>query len=452
MMEYMNTISDINNTINSFVWGPPILILLLGAGIYFTIKTGFFQIRYFGFVIKNTFFTLFKNKKRTSKGVITPFQALTTALASTIGTGNIVGVATAIAIGGPGSVFWLWLSAFFGMMTKYSEILLSIKYRKRNDEGNFVGGPMYYLEEGLNMKCLGVLFAIFGFFASFGIGNIAQINSIAVAFQNSLNINPLITGICIAIAISFIIVGGVNRIAHTTEKLVPYMIIFYFTITFIALIVNGKNIPAAFMMILSHALKPTSAIGGFAGASILLTVKSGVSKGIFSNEAGLGSSPIAHAAADTGHPVNQAVWGIFEVFIVTVVICTTTALVILTSGVWSCGLQGVELTISAFSTVFPVFAPHAIAISIFFFAFSTLVSWCYYGERCLEYLLKTCNFNVLYKLIYSAVIVVGATSDLTLVWVLSDTLNGLMAVPNLIGILGLSGVVINTTRSYFHMK
>lgn len=450
MNEYFNIISDINNIVNSFVWGPPMLILLLGTGIYFTIRTGFFQVRYFKYIIKNTFFSLFSNNKRTAKGAITPFQALTTALASTIGTGNIVGVATAIAIGGPGSVFWLWISAFFGMMTKYAEILLSIKFRKRNDEGNFVGGPMYYITEGLNMKWLGILFAIFGLFASFGIGNIAQINSIAVAFHNSLNINPLITGIIIAIVISFIIVGGVNRVAHTTEKLVPYMIIFYFTITLIVLIANAKNIPSAFIIIFSHAFKKTAAVGGFTGSAIILTIKSGVSKGIFSNEAGLGSTPIAHAAADTRHPVNQAIWGIFEVFIVTVIVCTSTALVILSTGVWSTGLQGVELTISAFSTVFPVFAPLAIAISIFFFAFSTLVSWSYYGEKCLEYLVSSSCLNVPYKLIYSAVIVIGATSDLSLVWVLSDTLNGLMAIPNLIGLLGLSKVVIKTTKNYFH--
>ena len=450
MNECFNIIADINILINNFVWGPPMLLLLLGTGIYFTVRTGFFQIRYFRYILNSTIFSLFKNKKKPTKGAITPFQALTTALASTVGTGNIVGVATAIAIGGPGSIFWLWLSAFFGMMTKYSEILLSIKFRKRNDEGDFVGGPMYYITDGLKMKWLGVLFAIFGLFASFGIGNIAQINSIALAVNSSLNIDPLATGIVVAVLISFIIVGGVKRIAQTTEKLVPYMIIFYFAITLVVLIANIKNIPSAFIIIFSHAFKKTAAVGGFAGSAIILTIKSGVSKGIFSNEAGLGSSPIAHAAADTGHPVNQAMWGIFEVFIVTVIVCTSTALVIITTGVWNSGLQGVELTISAFSTVFPTFAPHAITISIFFFAFSTLVSWSYYGEKCLEYLVNSSRLNILYKLIYSAVVVIGATSDLSLVWVLSDTLNGLMAIPNLIGILGLSGVVIKTTKNYFH--
>lgn len=449
MNDYISEIKNINAVVNNFVWGTPMLALLLGTGIYYTVKTGFFQIRYFPFILKNTFFTLFDNKKRTCRCAITPFQALTTALASTIGTGNIVGVAAAISSGGPGAVFWLWLSSFFGMMTKYAEILLSIKYRKKNDDGFYVGGPMYYIEEGLNMKWLGALFAIFGLFASFGIGNIAQINSIAVAFYSSLHIKPHITGIVIAIIISFIIVGGVKRIAMTTEKLVPYMIVFYLAITLVVLIYNAKNIIPAFSLIFKHAFSKTAALGGFAGSLVKNTIKSGVSKGIFSNEAGLGSSPIAHAAADTRHPVDQAVWGIFEVFIVTVIVCTSTALVILTSGVWSSGLQGVDLTIRAFSTVMPFFAPHAISISIFCFAFSTLVSWSYYGEKCLEYLVNSRNFNIPYKLIYSAVIVIGATSDLSLVWVLSDTLNGLMAIPNLIGILGLSNIVIKTTKDYF---
>ena len=311
---------------------------------------------------------------------------------------------------------------------------------------------MYYISEGLKMRWLGALFAVFGLLASFGIGNIAQINSIAVAFYSSMHIEPLTTGIIIAVIISFIIVGGVKRIAATTEKLVPYMIIFHLAITLIVLIYNAKNIIPAFGLIFRHAFSETSAVGGFTGSFIMNTIKSGVSKGIFSNEAGLGSSPIAHAAADTRHPVNQAIWGIFEVFIVTVIVCTSTALAILTTGAWYTGLQGVELTIKAYSTVMPLFASHAIAISIFCFAFSTLVSWSYYGEKCLEYLVNSTVLNIPYKLIYSTVIVIGATSDLSLVWVLSDTLNGLMAIPNLIGVLGLSDVIIKTTKNYFHMN
>lgn len=443
-----NLIININDIANKIVWGPHMLILLLGTGLYFSVKTNFLQIRKFPHIFKKTILSMFY-KTKTSKGAISPFQALTTALASTIGTGNIVGVASAIAIGGPGAVFWIWVSGFLGMMTKYSEVLLSIKYRKRDDQGNYAGGPMYYLKDGLNMKWLGILFSLFGVIASFGIGNIAQINSIATAFNDSFNIEPLFTGVIIAIIISFIIVGGVNRIAKTTEKLVPFMIIFYFGMSLIVLIINFKNIPYAFNIIISHAFNNTAAVGGFAGSTIMLTIKSGIARGIFANEAGLGSSPIAHAAADTKDPVHQSMWGIVEVFIDTILVCTCTALVILTTGVWDNGLNGVNLTISAFETIFPIFASFAVTIAIFCFAFSTLVSWSYYGERCLEFLTGSSRFNVIYKLIYSAIIVIGATSNITLVWDISDTLNGLMAIPNLIGVLGLSGVVIKTTRNYF---
>jgi AGCS family alanine or glycine:cation symporter len=280
-------------------------------------------------------------------------------------------------------------------------------------------------------------------------GNMAQIHSIASSFNNSLHINPSITGIVIAIIVSFIIVGGVNRIAKTTEKLVPYMSIFYLSLTMLVLLANIKNIPSSFSMIFSHAFNSTAATGGFAGSTMMFTIKSGVSRGVFANEAGLGSSPIAHAAADTNTPVSQAIWGIAEVFIDTILICSCTALVIISTGKWNSGLMGVDLTISAFSSVLPNLAPHAISLSIFFFAFSTLISWSYYGEKCLEFLVGSNRFNILYKLIYTGIIAIGATADLSFVWDVSDILNGLMVIPNLVGVLGLSGIVIKTTNDYF---
>jgi AGCS family alanine or glycine:cation symporter len=448
----MYTAVLINDSVQRIVWGPHLLILILGTGMYYSLRTDFLQIRKLPYILCSIVSSVLKKNKLNGKGTITQFQALTTALASTIGTGNIVGVATAIAVGGPGAVFWIWVSAFLGMMTKYSEILLSLKFRRRNAEGNVVGGPMYYISEGLGLKFLGVLFSFFGLLASFGIGNIAQINSIAVSFQNSFNIKPLFTGIVIAISISFIIVGGVSRISRTTEKLVPYMVIFYVVITSAVLLDNIGNIPYSFKMILSHAFTDTAAAGGFAGSTLMMTVRMGVARGIFANEAGLGSSPIAHAAADAREPAEQAVWGIAEVFIDTILICTCTALCIISTGAWNSGLYGVDLTICAFSSTMPVFAPYAISISIFFFAFSTLVSWSYYGERCIEFLAGSSRLNTFYKLVYSAVIVAGSVTDLSLVWQISDTLNGLMAFPNLIGVLALSGTVIKATDIYFNKK
>lgn len=445
----INFISQINNHVNNFVWGPAMLILMLGTGLYFTIKTDFLQFKKFFRIFNETLLSIFKKDQNNDDGSISPFQALTTALASSVGTGNIVGVATAIAIGGPGAVFWIWVSAILGMMTKYAEILLAMKYRVRNDEGNFVGGPMYYLTNGLNMKFLGKLFAIFGLFASFGIGNMTQINSISTAAQSSLGIRPAITGVVIAIAISFIIVGGVQRIAKITEKLVPYMIVFFVFITFCVLFSNAKNIPDALKLIFTHAFSKTSAVGGFVGSTLMNTIKIGISRGVFTNEAGLGSSPIAHAASCTKEPVKQAMWGMLEVFIDTILMCTCTALVLITTDVWHMDLTGIDMNIAAFATVFPNFAPHAITISIFCFAFATLISWSYYGEKCIEFLVGSSSLNVIYKLIYSAIIVVGATSDVTTVWKISDSLNGLMAIPNLIGILGLSSIVIKSTKSYF---
>lgn len=435
--------------INNIIWGPVMIILILGTGIFFTVKTNFLQIRKFMFMLNKTVFSIFKKSSNTNKKMISPFQALTTALAGTIGTGNIVGTATAIAIGGPGALFWIVLSSFFGMITKYSEILLAVKYRVKRADGKVSGGPMYYIQNGLKNKFLAFAFSVFGLLASFGIGNMAQINSISTSMQSSLGIKPIYTGVAVAIIVALVIIGNVQRIARTTEKIIPFLTIFYVVITIVVLMNNYQNIADSIVLIVKSAFSKTAAVGGFLGSGFMLTVKSGISKGVFTNEAGLGSSPIAHAMADTEHPVVQAMWGIFEVFVDTILICSITGLAIISSGKWSSGLSGADLAISSFSQGLGSFAPHAISFSLLFFAFLSLLGWSFYGEKCLEYILKTDKFNFIYKLLFSCVVVIGATSDIQLVWNISDALNGLMAIPNIIALLFLSNVVVKTTKDYF---
>lgn len=449
MNEFLSAAQALNKLISGIIWGPLMLLLILGTGIYFTLRTNFFQIRKFKLMLDKTIFSIFKKPLNTNKKLISPFQALTTALAGTIGTGNIVGTATAIAIGGPGALFWIVISSFFGMITKYAEILLAVKYRVIKADGEIAGGPMYYIQNGLKSRFLALSFAVFGLLASFGIGNIAQVNSISTSMYSSLRIEPLYTGIAVAILVSLVIIGNVQRIAKTTEKIVPFMTVFYIIITVIVLVKNYQNILSSVMLVINSAFNETSAIGGFVGSSLMLTIKSGISKGVFTNEAGLGSSPIAHAMADTDHPVSQAMWGIFEVFVDTILICSCTGIAIISSGKWSSGLLGAELAISAFSVGLGNFAPHAISFSLLFFAFLSLLGWSFYGEKCLEYIVKTDKFNFLYKILFSCVIVIGATSDLRIVWDISDTLNGFMAIPNLIALLALSNIVISTTKDYF---
>ncbi len=435
--------------INNIIWGPVMIALILGTGVFFSVKTNFLQLRKFIFMLKKTILSIFKKTPNTNKKLISPFQALTTALAGTIGTGNIVGTASAIAIGGPGALFWIVFSSFFGMITKYAEILLAVKYRVKKSSGKISGGPMYYIEYGLNNKFLALTFSVFGLLASFGIGNMAQINSISTSMYSTLKIDPLFTGIVMAIVVSLVIIGNVQRIAKTTEKIVPFMAVFYIFITIIILIKNYNNISNSIILIIQSAFKKTAAVGGFVGSSFMLTIKSGISKGVFTNEAGLGSSPIAHAMADTKHPVEQAMWGIFEVFIDTILICSITGLAIISSGKWSTGLSGVELAISSFSKGLGNLAPYAISLCLLFFAFLSLLGWSFYGEKCLEYIVKTDKFNNAYKIVFSCIIVVGATSNIKIVWDISDALNGLMAIPNLIALLFLSNEVIKTTNDYF---
>ncbi len=443
----MEVIANINSVINSFVWGPYMLLLLVGTGIFISVTTGFFQITRIKLWVSKTFGSL-RNKRNAEKN-ITPFQAVSAALASTVGTGNIAGVATAIVAGGPGAVFWMWVSAFFGMMTKYGEVLLAVRYREKDANGIHYGGPMYYIEKGMKAKWLAIAFALFGAFASFGIGNMTQSNSIAGALQ-SFSIPPLVTGVVFAVLAGLVILGGIKRIATVTEKLVPFMAVLYFVGAVILLAINIAKIPEAFSVIFGNAFSVKSVGGGVMGYGIAQAMRFGIARGVFSNEAGLGSAPIAHAASESKNPAEQGLWGIFEVFVDTIIICTLTALIVITSGLYTSGdLSGAALTAQAFSKGFGNGGNIFLSIALICFAFSTIIGWSYYGERCLGYLTKNSKMVIiLYRVLFIASIVIGATLELTLVWNIADTLNGLMAIPNLIALLFLSGTIISITKQY----
>ncbi len=446
---YMELLMAFNDWLNGIVWGPYMLVLIVGTGICLTIRTYFLQVFKFGYMWKNTIGKMMERPEG-AEGAITPFQALATALAGTIGTGNIAGVATAIATGGPGAVFWMWLSAFFGMVTKYAEVVLAVRYRVKRPDGGWAGGPMYYISRGMgeNWKWLATLFAFFGVFASFGIGNMTQANSMADVMATTFSIPHNVTGIVILVLAGLVIVGGIKRIAQVTEKLVPFMAIFYVVGGLIILATRLSAIPEAFALIFRHAFTPTAAVGGFAGATVRKAMTLGVARGVFSNEAGLGSAPIAHAMAQTNHPVRQALWGIFEVFADTIVVCSITALSIIVTGAWQSGITGASLTSHAFNLGLPGPGGIIVAIGVFLFAYSTLISWAFYGEKCTEYLLGTSAAKI-YRYVFLPFIYVGAVGALEPIWLLADTLNGLMAVPNLIALLALSGVVVRLTKEYF---
>jgi len=439
---------SINSFVNNIVWGPPILVLIVGTGLYLSVKTGFFSITKLGYILKNTLLKMF-SKEQKGEGEVTAFQAVATALAATVGTGNIAGVATAIALGGPGAIFWMWLAAIVGMTTKFAEVVLAVNFREKTEDGRFVGGPMYYIENGLgkSWKWLAVLFAFFGALASFGIGNMTQANSVAMAVQESFNIPPLATGIALAVLTFLVIVGGIKRIGKITEKLVPFMSAIYILGGLFILFSNVGAIPGAFALIFSRAFTGTAAIGGFAGSTMAMAIRFGIARGVFTNEAGLGSAPIAHAAATTDHPVRQGLWGVFEVFMDTIVICSITALAIITTGVWETGETGAVLTTIAFNTAIPG-GGLIVTIGIVLFAYSTILGWAYYGERCLEYLAGTKPI-LAYRLAWVVFVIIGAIGGLEFIWSLADTLNGLMAIPNLIGVLFLSGTVFKLTKEYF---
>ncbi len=423
--------TDFIEKINNIVWGPATIMLMLCCGIYFTVKTNFFQIRHFKDVIKKT---LFSSSKK-NKGKVSSFQAVSAALAGTIGTGNIAGVATSIALGGPGAVFWMVVSAFFGMMTKYAEVLLAVKFRTKNSKGEYSGGPMYYMEKGLGFQSLGIIFSILLALSAFGIGNMVQSNSVSAALADSFGIKPKASGIFITLICFFVIIGGGKKILSATEIIVPVMALFYMAGTVIFLVINYKFLPSAITSIITDAFDFSNAIGGVSGFAVSKAVKFGITRGVFTNEAGLGSSPVAHASADISSPSEQGLWGIFEVFFDTVIMCTLTALVILTADggkTARSGLSGMELTISAFECVFGEAGGIFISISIIFFAVATILGWGLYGEKAVLYLFKE-NTTALfiYKILYITAIYIGSIMSLNTVWTVSDTLNGLMAIPNI---------------------
>ena len=461
----VQVISDINNTINGFVWGLPMMILIMGVGIYLSVRCGFPQFCHFGHIMKNTLGKAFE-KTETKKGSVSPFKAMCTALAASIGTGNIAGVSGAIAIGGPGAIFWMWVSALLGMCTKYAEVTLAIKYRQRNKEGDWVGGPMYYITNGLgkNWKWLASLFAAFGALAAFGIGNMTQINTIAGTINTAIagfipttdsqkTIIAWVVAIICAVICAVVLIGGIQRLADVCSLLVPVMAVIYIVAALIVILVNITSVPAAFAAIFKGAFAPSSVAGGLAGVGIKTAITKGVGRGIFSNEAGLGSAPIAHAAADVDHPVKQGIYGVFEVFMDTNVVCTMTSMVVLL-GV---GVQNIEygndiganLTIKGFESVFGGGIPAiAVAICLTLFALSTVLTWALYGTRCVEYLFGH-KASKVYQVIFCLFACIAGTVELSLAWAIADTLNGLMAIPNLISLALLSPVVIKLTKEYF---
>lgn len=450
----MQFIIDINSAINGVVWGPIMLTLLIGTGLLLSIRMGFPQFTKFAYIMKHTIGSMFSSKQRTAdESGVSPFQAVATAMAGTIGTGSITGVATALVSGGPGAIFWMWISALLGMVTKYSEILLSLHFREKNDKGQYVGGPMYYIQNGLGWKWLAMIFAFFVAIACLGTGNATQGNSIAIALESTLKIPPIATGIVMTLLVGAVILGGIRRIAAVNEKLVPFMAVFYVVVAVVALLLNAPKIPGAFALIINEAFNFKSAAGGAAGYGIMVAMQYGFARGVFSNEAGLGSAPIAHASSSAKNPVDQAMWGMFEVFFTTIIICTCTALVILTSGAMDTGLSGSALSIAAYNSVIPGVGGICVTLGTVLFATSTILGWAYYGEKAIEYLTNKNNAAVLaYRVLYTIIVFVGCaggSGSLDLIWNISDTSNGLMAIPNLIGIIGLSGIVVKTTKEYF---
>ena len=457
----LNTIESINNAVNNFIWGVPAMVCIIGVGLYLSIRTNFLQIRKFSYSIRVTLGRMFR-KRDASDGTMTPFQAVCTALAATVGTGNIAGVAGAIAIGGPGSVFWMWVSAILGMCTKFSEVTLAVHFREVNEKGDLVGGPMYYIKNGLgkNWRWLATLFSAFGVLTVFGTGNATQVNTITTAINSALlnyhlieegsaHTTSLIIGIILAALVALVLLGGIKRIGSVTEKLVPFMALFYIVLAFGVILLNINRVPAVFSSIVYGAFNPAAVTGGVVG-TFFMSMKKGVSRGIFSNEAGLGTGSIAHACADTKKPVKQGFFGIFEVFADTIVICTLTAFVILCSGVpVPYGeAAGAELTILGFTSTYGSWVSIFTAVAMCCFAFSTIIGWGLYGARCIEFLFSSSIIKAL-MIVYSLVAILGATMDLGMLWSIAETFNGLMAIPNLIAVFLLSGTVVRLVKEYF---
>lgn len=447
-MDFMSTLDAIVGKVGAFAWGPPMLILLVGTGFWLTFSLRGLQ---FTKLLHALYLALIKRKEDDAEpGDITHFQALMTALSATVGTGNIAGVATAIAVGGPGALFWMWVTGLVGMATKYSEAVLAVKYRIVDENGEMSGGPMYYLSRGLNKPWLGTIFAFCASFAAFGIGNMVQSNSVADAVQSTYNISPYLTGLVLMVCTAAVILGGIKKIGKVTGLLVPVMVVFYMAGALYVIIANISAVPAALVYIVEQALTPTAAVGGFAGSSIMLSIRMGVARGVFSNESGLGSAPIAAAAAQTKSPITQALVSMTQTFIDTIVVCTMTGLVLVLTNTWSSGATGAELTTLAFGKGMPGGA-HVVTIGLILFAYSTILGWSYYGEKSIEYLLGI-KAVIPYRVVFVLFVGLGAIAKLSLVWNISDTLNGLMAIPNLIGLLFLTPVVVSETKKHFDGK
>ncbi len=443
----MDLLKDLHSQLNSLVWGPPMMILLIGAGLVLTWVTRGVQFRKLAFSFREVLGKLFHAAE--GEGTVTPFQALSTALASTVGVGNIAGVSTAIFLGGPGSLVWLLVSGVVGMATKYSEIAVALNYRERDDQGIVRGGAMYVLSKGLNMRWLGVVFAAFTATAAFGIGNMVQANSVADAAQTSFGVPQWISGLALCGLTALVVVGGIRRIAEVTQFLVPFMCAIYLLGCVIIVVKYFGEIPAVIELVLSSAFQGQAAAGGFAGATVAAAVRYGIARGMFSNEAGLGSAPIVHASAVTDHPARQATYGIFEVFVDTIVVCLLTGFVVLATGAWQSGETGAPLAAKAFEIGLPGgWGGLIVSVGLILFAFSSVIGWAYYGETGATYLFGT-GAQVPYRLLWIVFVYLGATGSLRLIWDLADTLNGLMAIPNLIGVLGSLALVGKLTREFF---
>lgn len=442
----MEAISNYINQLNQIVWGPAMLILILGTGIYLMLGLQLMPFRRLG----HGFRMLWQGRIGSGSGDITPFNALMTSLSATVGTGNIAGVATAIFFGGPGALFWMWCTALVGMATKYAEAICAVHYRETDQAGNHIGGPMYYIKNGLksHWAWLGTAFAIFGAIAGFGIGNTVQAHSVADGLHHLFGMPTWATGVILAVLVGLVLIGGIRRIAEVAGKIVPIMAILYIACGLVILYLNAAEIPKAFNLIFSYAFTPAAATGGFAGAAVWAAIQFGVARGIFSNEAGLGSAPIAHAAAQTNNPVKQGVIAMLDPLIDTIIICTITGLVIIISGEWTSGISGVPLSTAAFERALPNFGGYVVTFGLVLFAFTTLLGWSFYGEKCVEYLFGIKSI-IPFRFLWVIAVPIGAISDLEFIWLLADALNALMAIPNLIALLLLSPVIFKLTRDYF---
>jgi AGCS family alanine or glycine:cation symporter len=442
----MEALSSFIGSINGFVWGPWMLLFLVGTGVYLSLRLRFLQFSSLGYALKLAFG---RRQDKTHTGDVSHFAALMTALAATIGTGNIVGVATAVILGGPGAVFWMWITAIFGMATKYGEAVLAVKYRVTDENGNMAGGPMYYIERGMHAKWLAVLYAFFGVMASFGIGNMSQSNAVAGNIESAFGIAPWISGVVLAVLTAAVILGGVKSIARASSFIVPVMAVFYVAVGLIIIVLNINLLPAAFATIISSAFSLQAGFGGLVGT----TIRYGVARGVFSNEAGLGSAPIAAAAARTDHPCRQALVSMTGTFLDTIIVCSVNGLILVMAGLYpgAASNQAAALTSRSFELFLPQVGVMVVTISLIFFAYSTILGWSYYGERCLYYLVGR-KFSFAYRVIFSLFILVGATMQLSLAWDISDTFNGAMAIPNLIGLVALSGVIVSQTKEFAEIR